>query len=350
MAIDDNTSYELYGSQIKDLVTNIKARAFDSDVIGATSSVSGARGLVPTPVAGDQNKFLAGDGTWKTVSTGSTPEIEMFIDLNSLGVITDARGIWSLKNEDAYSWSFDFSYNHNQVTVQDVYGLYLQSGKVRLAIKDTRGYKVDTTEDVTMENSGSDYTIRVNFRARLWSDRTSDYIDETAYNEELDGPFIGISLRLQGNSSSITNATMNKFAISPLNIYMNKFDAMNWQSWYANMGGPMYQDTYVSLEAANQQQSYCSSLFDNSVFQNILAESIKAGVPINFYFVLDGQSVTGNYTPACHSAITSITDTGDAMFEQQSAVPTFEVHHNGGSYNRCIMKFSNSGWSGNFMS
>lgn len=349
MAINDNTSYELYGSQIKDLVNNIKARAYDSDVIGATASVSGARGLVPTPVAGDQNKFLAGDGTWKTVSTGSIPEIEMYIDLNSFGVITDARGIWALKNEEAYSWSFDFSYNHNSITIQDVYMIYQGAGKVRLVIKDTRGYDVDTTEDVTVEDTGNDFILRVEFRARLWSDRTSDYVDGIAYNEELDGPFIGISLRLQGDASNL-NATMNKFAISPLNIYMNKFDAMNWQSWYANMGGPMYQDTYVSLEAANQQQNNCALLFDNSVFQGILAESIKAGVPINFYFVLDGQSVMGNFAPACHSAITSITDTGDATFEQQSAVPTFEVHHNGGNFNRCIMKFASGAWTGNFMS
>lgn len=32
---------------------------------GATSSVDGKGGLAPTPVAGDQNKFLAGDATWK---------------------------------------------------------------------------------------------------------------------------------------------------------------------------------------------------------------------------------------------------------------------------------------------
>ena len=35
---------------------------------GATSSVAGASGLVPAPVAGDQNKVLKGDGTWGTIS------------------------------------------------------------------------------------------------------------------------------------------------------------------------------------------------------------------------------------------------------------------------------------------
>ena len=36
-----------------------------SNFTGATSSVAGANGLVPAPAAGDQEKVLHGDGTWK---------------------------------------------------------------------------------------------------------------------------------------------------------------------------------------------------------------------------------------------------------------------------------------------
>lgn len=38
---------------------------------GATSSAAGAEGLVPAPVAGDDMKYLSGDGTWKTINTSS---------------------------------------------------------------------------------------------------------------------------------------------------------------------------------------------------------------------------------------------------------------------------------------
>ena len=38
--------------------------AVDQTMTGATSSVAGAKGLVPAPAAGDQDKFLKGDGTW----------------------------------------------------------------------------------------------------------------------------------------------------------------------------------------------------------------------------------------------------------------------------------------------
>ena len=47
-----------------------------STMTGATAILPGAKGLVPAPAAGDQDKVLAGDGTWKTMAvanmTGAT--------------------------------------------------------------------------------------------------------------------------------------------------------------------------------------------------------------------------------------------------------------------------------------
>lgn len=42
---------------------------------GATSSAAGSSGLVPAPAAGDNTKFLAGDGTWQTATAGSIDKI-----------------------------------------------------------------------------------------------------------------------------------------------------------------------------------------------------------------------------------------------------------------------------------
>lgn len=128
MAIDDNASYELTGYQVKDLAQKIRAKADSaslasvalsglysdivgtptipivyngtltiqqngttlgtfsanqstdttidltgggatySDFTGATSSSAGTHGLVPAPAAGDQEKVLTGDGTWKNAT------------------------------------------------------------------------------------------------------------------------------------------------------------------------------------------------------------------------------------------------------------------------------------------
>ena len=43
-----------------------------TDFTGATSSTAGKHGLVPAPQAGEQGKFLKGDGTWADVSGGSS--------------------------------------------------------------------------------------------------------------------------------------------------------------------------------------------------------------------------------------------------------------------------------------
>lgn len=72
MAIDDNTSYELTGAQVKDLANKIKAKADDNVFVGATSAAPGSKGIVPAPQAGDDTKFLSGDGTWKTAGGGGS--------------------------------------------------------------------------------------------------------------------------------------------------------------------------------------------------------------------------------------------------------------------------------------
>ena len=42
---------------------------------GATNTANGAAGLVPSPISGDNRKFLRGDGTWQSVEIGSINEM-----------------------------------------------------------------------------------------------------------------------------------------------------------------------------------------------------------------------------------------------------------------------------------
>lgn len=51
-----------FKSKVSDLIDD-KISAID-DFTGATSSTDGVAGQVPAPEAGEQNKFLRGDGTW----------------------------------------------------------------------------------------------------------------------------------------------------------------------------------------------------------------------------------------------------------------------------------------------
>ena len=47
--------------------TNLQLSRATNNMTGATASTAGAHGLVPAPAAGDNTKFLGGDGTWKNV-------------------------------------------------------------------------------------------------------------------------------------------------------------------------------------------------------------------------------------------------------------------------------------------
>lgn len=58
----DYTGLGSFKSKVDSLVDD-KISAID-DFTGATSSTDGVAGLVPAPEAGEQNKFLRGDGTW----------------------------------------------------------------------------------------------------------------------------------------------------------------------------------------------------------------------------------------------------------------------------------------------
>lgn len=49
----------------------ITSASLPGDMTGATSQSAGTHGLVPAPAAGDEGKFLQGNGTWATVSTGT---------------------------------------------------------------------------------------------------------------------------------------------------------------------------------------------------------------------------------------------------------------------------------------
>lgn len=65
VADDTDDSYGPYALTNKQLTDEIK------NMTGASASAAGSRGFVPAPAAGDQDKYLKGDGTWGEVQGGS---------------------------------------------------------------------------------------------------------------------------------------------------------------------------------------------------------------------------------------------------------------------------------------
>lgn len=343
MAIADGTSYELLGSQVKDLVQNIKARAYDRDLIGATGSSAGTRGLAPTPAAGDQGKFLRGDGTWANVPLGTPPHIIMDIQSPSNDV---HQNLWVLPTNQVAMSNFAFmDDNYNTLSVSDVYNLYASAnGQLEVEIVCDGDY-VKTTRNVwATGHNNTEFHVEISDTFDLWSDKKSIPIkDDTP---DSGNPKIGVTF-LFYNYGGQDEARINKFAVNPLYIYMNKFDAMNWSNWYGSMGGPMYQDTYLDFGSALSGNNSLNDLLNTTTFETVLYEGILAGVPIYFSFVSDGMSQTAQ-VPTYRPSIASLTDVQDSTFVG-TPTPTFELHQNSGNYKRCIMHFASGSWSGTFI-
>ena len=75
-----------------------------SDMTGATAGTAGTHGLVPAPAAGDQDKVLHGDGTWK-VGVGYHPEL--FTPQWSDHIIDDMNWL----RADTFSWQSGTTYS-----------------------------------------------------------------------------------------------------------------------------------------------------------------------------------------------------------------------------------------------
>lgn len=79
-----------------------------SDFTGATDSVAGSSGLVPAPAAGDNTKYLRGDGTWQTISAYSLPPATTTTlggVIVGAGLNVDANGIISTDTFTTNEWN-----------------------------------------------------------------------------------------------------------------------------------------------------------------------------------------------------------------------------------------------------
>lgn len=77
------------------------AQAGATDMTGATASTDGTHGLVPAPLAGEQGKFLRGDGTWFDILSAIYPVGSIYIGvMATCPLATLGIGTWTLVASD----------------------------------------------------------------------------------------------------------------------------------------------------------------------------------------------------------------------------------------------------------
>ena len=130
--------------------------------VGATASAAGAAGFVPAPAAGDQNKFLYGDGNWSLVT-------DVAIGGNASD-LASARGIFDTLNKG--------SVDCNTLTEQGVYAVNL-AGTVngpgfsaKLIVFNGKNNKF-VNQMALAAGAGTSGAVRVAYRAKsseaIWS-------------------------------------------------------------------------------------------------------------------------------------------------------------------------------------
>lgn len=94
------------------------------DMQGCDAGTAGVHGLVPAPAAGDQDKYLAGDGTWKYVPSGggAAPDYTNVIESGTYN-----QSGWSYTAPSDGFLYIEFSANVGVSTI-----IYVNSGKAAM--------------------------------------------------------------------------------------------------------------------------------------------------------------------------------------------------------------------------
>ncbi|WP_024348178.1 hypothetical protein [Lacrimispora indolis] len=136
-----------------------------NDMTGATSSAAGTHGLVPAPAAGNQAKFLRGDGTWQTppnttyskataaadglMSKEDYNKLNAFQQADQYALKSDVVGAYHYKGSVANQADLPASGN----AVGDVYNIEAKSDY------GPAGTNVAWTADEAWDSLGGNFTI-----------------------------------------------------------------------------------------------------------------------------------------------------------------------------------------------
>ena len=159
---------------------------------GASAEDAGSAGLVPGPVAGDQDKFLKADGTWavpvdtNTTYAPATTEVAGIVRA-STEITVDGEGIMTVGSlaqskveglTDALSGKANATHSHTASDISD-----LADATVKAATQDTSGNAL-TSYVKSLSVSGSKLTVTK-------GDETSDELDLPSGGTGVDDPFTG---------------------------------------------------------------------------------------------------------------------------------------------------------------
>lgn len=186
------------------------------DMTGATASTAGAHGYVPAPAAGDQNKFLQGDGTWATpadeiYTAGNGINIdannEISVDTSVVATQTDLAG-----KQDTLTAGSNMTISNNVISAKVDSALSasstnpVQNSVVKAALDGKANASDLPTKTSDLTNDGSDGTSTY-----VEADELATVATSGSYNDLTNKPTIpAAQVNSDWNASSGVAQILNK--------------------------------------------------------------------------------------------------------------------------------------------
>ena len=176
---------------------------------GASATTNGVTGLVPQPIAGDQDKVLYGDGTWKTPSIDyedvtNTPDLGTAAEKNSTSAVTEDSTdlVESGAVYDALTDKVNASDLADVATSGDYEDLINTPTLGTAAAADTTSSVTESSTDVL--TSGGAYTA---LASKVDSSDLADVATSGDYEDLINTPTLGTAAAADTTDSVIENST-----------------------------------------------------------------------------------------------------------------------------------------------
>lgn len=183
------TRYEMH------MESRLESNAQLNTMKGATADDDGASGWVPTPEAGDEEKFLRGDGTWQTVESGNTYTGVAPIDITNTEISLNVGGGLEVGDHDELTVKLDtttMTLNANgEITayIPDIRVKHINYIDEVFDSKDFNWLDIDGTRDMTIVVN--DYNTDDNLNTyRYFRLDTSNPEEENLYIFESDSEYL----------------------------------------------------------------------------------------------------------------------------------------------------------------
>lgn len=284
------------------------------DMTGAGASTAGTHGLVPAPAAGDNEKFLRGDGTWQTVSGGSSTDVQVN------GTSITSSGVANIVTEGTYDASTNKIATMDDVPTDCISGSEVSSpleyttstvGVQKFNYTGSTGvvayagsYGVDANPPSNTFQYISELTNGVNFitTAYLNNGNTVDEVQSVinlgTYSNGVFTPIILISVRRNEDSVYLLDNSYNQLGSVSLSGYParnNAYEANDKTVFCLSYDSSLQKITaaYSTPDSSNNNLMVYGSLNDvNSTYYPDLVTKLGQCTHIQVAFINNDSNAT----------------------------------------------------------